>query len=385
MRLPAGLILFFFFLASFAGAQQEDGHEARLPRVIFSSDENLELNNSRIISALDTMSVPELRLGGYISTYFAHYDDEIETNDFVQFPTLAPRNDQFSLNMALISMEYKSRVIRSKITLHYGDIPESSWPTVFNLIQEAHAGFRITKKLWFDAGFFKTHIGLGSFQPRENITSSMSIPDFYDPYFLSGAKLTYYATPRLSLQVCTFNGYNEYIDNNKNKAFDFSANYNINNNISLTYNFFTCDETPQAIRRAHQRYYHNFYATFTYDKFALGLDLNYGIQQNSLRSDTGQVATMYAGTLVGKYNFHKKLNCYARLEDFSDPNEILTGKLDIGSYIRGVTAGMQYCPQKTAALSLEWRILESDKLIFRQANTMLNQRNEFIVCLDLWF
>jgi hypothetical protein len=364
---------------------QEDATVTRIPRVIFSADDNPELNNARMISDQDTMSQPELRLGGYISTYFAHYDDETENNNFVQFPTLAPRNDQFSLNMALISMQYRSKQIRSKITLHYGDIPESSWPKMFNLIQEAYAGLKLHKKLWIDAGFFKTHIGLGSFQPRENITSSMSIPDFYDPYFLSGAKLTYYPTSKLSLQLCAFNGYNEYVDNNKNKAFDFSANYSLNDHISLTYNFLTCDETPDYIKTRHQRFYHNFYATFIYDKFSIGLDVNFGQQQNTLKRDTSRFATMYAGTLTGKYNFAKKMNAYARGEDFHDPNEILTGKLDIGNYIHGLTVGVQYTPQKTAALNIEYRILESDKLIFRQGNTMLNQRNEFIVCLDLWF
>jgi hypothetical protein len=354
-------------------------------RVIMGSGDKLEMNNTRIMAAIDSILRPEVRIGGYVSTYYAHYDDETEKNDFVQFPTLAPRNDQFSLNMALISLAYTSEKLRSNITLHYGDIPESSWPAVFNLIQEAHAGFRLHKKVWLDAGFFKTHIGLGSFQPRENITSSMSIPDFYDPYFLSGAKLTYHPTSKLSLQLCIFNGYNEYIDNNKNKAFDFSANYNLNDHISLTYNFLTCDETPDEVKPKHQRYYQNFYATYIKDKFSLGLDLNFGIQEHTLKSDTSKAAVMYAGTLVGKYNFTKRFGAYARGETFSDPNDMLTGKLDIGDFIHGVTAGIEVKPQSTIAISAEWRLLESDKLIFRKRNYMLNQRNEFIVCLDLWF
>src|SRR5207253_5513521 len=108
MCLRKCLILLWIFGHNVLSAQLPDSLSTIAPRVIFSSDENMELNNSRIISELDTMSHPELRISGYISTYFAHYDDDTETNDFVQFPTLAPRNDQFSLNMALISMEYKS-------------------------------------------------------------------------------------------------------------------------------------------------------------------------------------------------------------------------------------------------------------------------------------
>ena len=364
---------------------QKDSLANRYPKVVFKSDDNLELQGTRIAYKIDSLLHPEFHIGGYVSTYYAYYDDDTEVNSFVQFPTLAPRKDQFSLNMALISMEYKSQTLRSKITLHYGDVPESSWPATFNLIQEANAGFRIHKKLWFDAGFFKTHIGLESFQPRENITSSMSIPNFYDPYFLSGAKLTFLATSKLNLQACVFNGYNEYLDNNKNKALDFSANYNLNDNISFTYNFLTCDETPDAVKTKHQRYYQNFYATFIFRKLTMGLDLNYGIQERSLKSDTSKLAQMHGAVLVAKYQVLEKLDLYGRLEDFSDPDQILTGQLATGQYIRGATFGLQFKPQKTAGLSIEWRGLQSDKLLFRQGNKLLNQRNEFIVCLDLWF
>ena len=366
-------------------AQDKDSLKKNNTKIIFNSDDILELKGTQIAKAIDSLLRPEFRIGGYVSTYYAYYDDESEPNGFIQFPTLAPRKDQFSLNMALISMQYKSSNLRSNITLHYGDVPASSWPATFNLIQEANAGFKICKKLWFDAGFFKTHIGLESFQPRENIASSMSIPNFYDPYYLSGAKLTYIVNSKLNLQACIFNGYNEYIDDNKNKALDFSANYNLNDHVSFTYNFLTCDETPDNIKSKHQRYYQNFYATFIYDKFTIGLDANFGIQQNSYKKDTVKAGKMYAGILVAKYNILPKFHVYNRLEYFSDPNQILTLSLNTGRYIKGNTIGFEIKPQKTVGISAEWRILECDQLIFKQKNMLLNQRNEVIVCLDLWF
>jgi hypothetical protein len=275
--------------------------------------------------------------------------------------------------------------MRGNITLHYGDVPESSWPKTFNLIQEANGGFKILKKVWFDAGFFKTHIGIESFQPRENIASSMSIMNFYDPYFLSGAKLTYLPNQKLTLQCNIFNGYNEYLDNNKNKALGFTAIYNPNNNLSLTYNFLNCDESPDNSKVKHQRFYNNFYATYNYRKLTVGLDLNFGIQQHSLKKDTTKTAYVYGALIVAKYQFLKRFATYARGETFSDPDQILSGNLNIGNYIHGTTLGLEFNPQKTIGLSAEWRILESDNLIFKQGNNLVNQRNEFNLCLDLWF
>jgi hypothetical protein len=379
------IALIFVFLLGIPAIAQVDSTKIKKPQIIIGAEEKPELTGTRIVSKIDSLLNPELRIGGYVSTYYAHYDDEIENNHFVQFPTLAPRNNQFALNMALISMTYKSQNLRSNLSLHYGDIPESSWPQVFNLIQEANAGIRLFKKWWFDAGFFKTHIGLGSFQPRENITSSMSIPDFYDPYFLSGAKLSYQATAKLSVHFCIFNGYNEYLENNKNKALGLTTIYNPNEHISVTYNFLTCDETPDNVKTKHQRYYQNAFATFIYDKFLIGLDVNFGLQENTSKKDSTKMASMYAGTLSAKYNIFKKLGIYARVEDFQDPDRILSTNVNIGQYIRGTTAGFEIKPQKNVSMNFEWRILESDHLIFRQKNTMLNRRNEFIVCLDLWF
>lgn len=327
---------------------------------------------------------PELHIGGYISSYFSLNDDDNLPNGFVQFPTLEPRKDQFSLNMALISMNYKSQNMRGNIILHYGDVPESSWPRTFNLIQEANGGFRIFKKLWFDAGFFKTHIGIESFQPRENIASSMSIVNFYDPYFLSGAKLTYLASSKLSLQVNVFNGYNEYLDNNRNKAFGFTSVYNAKN-FSVTYNILTCDESPDSSKIKHQRIMHNAYSKIHYKKFTIGLDANFGTQQNSSKKDSSATAFVYGGLVIVKYQFIKQIASYARVENFSDANQVLSGSLNIGNYIHGTTVGIELIPHKTVSLSAEWRILEADNLIFKQGNKITNQRNEFNLCLDLWF
>ena len=356
-----------------------------LKKISFNSDSDMVFNRSRIVFELDSLMHPELHIGGYVSTYYSTNDDDNLSNGFVQFPTLEPRKNQFSLNMALISMIYTSQNFRGNITLHYGDVPESSWPKTFNLIQEANGGFRIYKKLWFDAGFFKTHIGIESFQPRENITTSMSIVNFYEPYFLSGAKLTYYASSKLSLQLNVFNGYNEYLDDNKNKAFGFSAAYAVNKNISINYNVLTCDESPDSSLTKHQRVYNNLYSTLQYNKFTLGMEANYGMQKNSLKTDSTKTAFMYSGLIVAKYQLLKVLAPFARLETFNDPNKILTSNLDIGKYIRGVTFGLEFKPQKTVSLNAEWRLLESDNLIFRQGNKNLNQRNEFNLCLDLWF
>lgn len=354
-------------------------------KLAIETDSNVVFTGTRIISKTDTNEFHKIELNGYVSSYYAHYSDEIENNGFVQFPTMAPRNDQFGLNMAQIGMEYHNQNLRSNITLHYGDIPETNWPKPFTLIQEAHAGVKLIKNLWLDAGFFKSHIGLESIQPRENVTSSMSVIDYYEPYYFSGAKLTYQLNSKLSLQINAFNGYNTYIETNRNKALGFSALYDVNDNISITYNLLSCDETADDVKTKHQRFYHNLYGTFKLNKLSLGVEANYGTQKNTQLTDTTKTASMYSGLLILKYQAIKKLAIYGRGEYFSDKNRVLTGKTDIGSYIYGATGGVEFKPIKNVALSAEYRLLQSENLIFKTDGYLTNQRDEYIICLDVWF
>jgi hypothetical protein len=379
-----GISVLFIFMCTCVFSQKDSLRKKKL-NFLFGKDSNLVFSGTKVVEKMDTSENPKLTISGYLSAYIAHYDDEITKGEFVQFPTICPRNDQFGLNMAMISMEYRSRNLRSNLVFHYGDIPASSWPAEFNLIQEAHAGFRIYKNLWLDAGFFKTHIGLESFQPRENVTSSMAILTFYEPYYLSGAKLTYELSSKFLVQLNAFNGYNEYIDNNKNKALGFSAVYNPIENLSITYNFLTCDETPDNQPVKHQRYYNNLYATLKMRKLDVGIEMNYGLQDRTLISDPTKQASMKSGLIVVEYNINPKFSIYAREEYFSDPNKILSFDNNIGNYIYGTTGGIEIKPYKNIALSLESRMLHSDNLIFKQGSFYTNQRLEFIACMDVWF
>ena len=378
-------ILFLVFFVFTAKAQKDSSHKKTPVTIAFASDSNTAFTGTRIVDKEDTNSFHKIELSAYVSSYYAHYSDETAINGFSQFPTMAPRNNQFGLNIAQIGLEFHTKRMRSNVVLHYGDIPETNWPKPFTLIQEAHGGVLLVKNLWLDVGFFKTHIGLESIQPRENITSSMSVVNYYEPYFFSGAKLTYQVSSKLSLQINAFNGYNEYIDNNKNKAIGFSALYDVNEHISLTYNLLTCDETPDVNPTKHFRAYNNLYGTYKKGRWNIGFEANYGFQKNSLLTDTTKTANLFSGLIVGKYQLVKKIGIYARGEYFSDKNNILTNTLNTNNYVMGSTFGVEFKPVKNVAISGEYRLLQVDNTIFKERNAMTNQRNEFIFCMDVWF
>lgn len=331
------------------------------------------------------MEEPRLLIGGYVSTYYAYYTDETKINGMVQAPAVAPRNKEFGLNMALISLKYNSKNVRGNFGLHYGDIPKAIWPAELNMIQEANAGFRIVRGLWLDAGVFRSHIGVESTQPRENVATSMSLVDNYEPYYFSGAKLTYVLNSKLALQINAFNSFNTLVDYNQDKLLGFSAVYDPNDKISITYNFVTGDETPDTVSLKQRRYYNDLYATMKFNKLSVALEANYGWQENSDLKDTSKSAVFYSGVAVLKYQYVKKSSLYLRGEYLSDANRELTGSLAFGDYVMGTTLGVEYKPFSNVAFSAESRILQTENAIFKEKNYKTNQRYEFILCLDVSF
>jgi hypothetical protein len=338
-------------------------------------------------------STGKITVSGYIDTYYCYYTDTLGPGGYCKFPTSSPKHNQFSLNIIQISAKYQSDRMRGVATLFYGDIPLSAWSTHLNLVQEANAGFRIVKKLWLDAGYFRTHIGLESIQPRENITTSIATTSYFEPYFLSGAKLTWQQSEKWTFQLNTFNSFSSFIETNKNKTFGASVSYT-GNHWTHTLNTIVCDEYPTDSNAvSHLRHYTNYFGIFKTKHFILGLEANFGYQKNSQLENARKTALIASGIAALKYRITHKHAIYGRFEIFSDPNEVLTGPIVnenhtlTGLQVIGGTLGYEYKPIPNAYFRVEGRILDAkdDEHIFYYNNASQHIRYEGIASIGLWF
>lgn len=342
---------------------------------------------------LEYDSTGSFTLSGYIDVYGAHYTDDQGVSGFSKFPTSSPRNNQFGLNIAQLSAKYESRDFHGTATLFYGDIPASAWSTNFNMIQEANLGFRIWKKLWVDAGFFRTHIGLESIQPRENMTMSFATTTYFEPYFMSGGKLTWVQNKKWSFQLNAFNGFNTFVENNANKALGASVSYSPTEHFTTTFSSLICDESPDGFNREQTRLYNNWIGIYKGNRLTLGYELNYGLQTNSGLVDTTETAQMFSVLGAIKYRLTSKWAAYARYEHFQDANEILTGPIEnsdhqlIGLQMDGATIGFEYKPIPNGYFRLESRYLKapSNEKIFSYGGKAKADRIEVLAGIGLWF
>lgn len=333
-------------------------------------------------------------LSGYVDAYYAYYTDTALASGFQKFPTASPRSNQFGLNIAQLSAVYQSRRFRGMATFFFGDTPTSAWSPYFNMIQEAHLGFKLKGRLWLDAGFFRTHIGLESIQPRENIAISFATTTYFEPYYLSGAKLTWEHSQKWLFQLNAFNSFNGFVDNNKNKAVGVSMSYNPSEKFSITYSSLMSDESPDNFARQQTRVYNNVIGVFKTNRLTLGFETNYGIQTNSQLDDTSATASMFSALIALKYRLSPAWALYTRGEYYIDRDEMLTGPVLnqnhelIGLDLTGITCGAEYKPIPNSYVRLEGRYLttlESNEQIFYLNSKSSSQRYEILIGMGVWF
>ncbi|HEY1045732.1 MAG TPA: outer membrane beta-barrel protein, partial [Bacteroidia bacterium] len=256
-------------------------------------------------------------------------------------------------------------------------------------------GIRLINKLWLEGGYFRTHLGFESIQPRENIGSTIALTTYYEPYYLSGAKLTYYANEKLSLQLNAFNGFNTFVAINKKKSVGFTAVYELRKNFVMSYNCLISDNTPDSIATSHLRLYNDFYLAYKSKRFNFGFEVNFGLQENTGIVDSSKMAKMFSMTIAGKYKIkNDKYSIYARAEIFNDPDEILTGPVNnanhqlVGINALGLNAGLEFKPMPNAYLRFEGRylhLLRDETIFYSGGNTYTNVRKEFVSALGFWF
>jgi len=320
-------------------------------------------------------STSKFSYSGYVDAYYAYYSDSLGTGTFQKFAAVSPRSNQFGLNTAQLTFQYDGDKIRGLATLHYGDIARTSWPSNFNNVMEAHAGVRICKRLWFDAGFFRTHVGTEGLLPKENFTSSISVNTWHEPVIESGFRLNYNATEKLMINLYLLNGYNIFEDNNEKKSFGALITYALGEKGNIGYSNYTGDDSPtqpdSVETISHLRIHNCLFFNFQYRKLKLQLGGDYCTQQNSGIDNTNGApdsssASMMSGVLSVKIQANKNFAGYVRGEFFNDPDGMMStvivdkqGKRT-GYVLTGATLGFEYKPTETTYLRIEARQLQMD-------------------------
>lgn len=333
-------------------------------------------------------TVGNYSVSAYADVYYALYTDSLGKGKYQKFPTVSPRSNQPGLNIIQVSGKYDGNRIRGMLTLQYGDIPKTTWPSDgFRYLQEAHVGVKLLKPLWLDVGFFRTHFGTEFLLPVENLTSSVSVGTYYEPYYESGARLNFDPTSKLEINLFLLNGYGIFSDNNRKKSFGMGITYNLFENGNIGYTNYLGDDSPDGSLVPHTRFHENAFINYQHSHLKLQAGVDFCVQQNADIATGTRPATMYSGLVTAKYACGDYAAVYGRLEFFHDPAALMSplitdvDSVHTGYKLWGFTAGGEYRPIKNAYIRLESRVLMLNAFepIFRYDNGDRSYRFELMV------
>jgi hypothetical protein len=316
--------------------------------------------------------------GASVDAYYSYDDDKNAYKTPRIFCSLSPYRDQVGINVAQATLKYNSDIIRGTFTMQFGDIPEVNWGPVTNskYIQEAYVGFSPVKNLWFDGGYFLTHIGAESF-PKYNFFSSFSLPANYEPFLQSGFRISYDFSKQFTASLHLLNGFNVFEDNNKNKSGGVQLAYTPSEKLKFIYNNILGNEQPAGFEgktRVLNNFIINYYPT---NKIDLTAAADYGMQEKSKLTDSTSSANYYGISLAGRYKFTPKYSVSLRGDFFQDLDAVVSSVMYNGTGIKAnaLTVGFEYKPVERAYVRLEYRYVQTDaaqKIFYDNANN----RNE---------
>lgn len=322
---------------------------------------------------------PEFTLEGYVDAYYnISSDSNAYVGDGIQrFTTVAPRVNQFGLNVVRLKAAYTSKLIRGNISLFWGDIPKYSWSQEaspgflghYNNIQEANIGVRLTKGLWLDMGFFCTHVGGEVLLPKDNLMSSLSFVTYHEPFFMSGATLTWDPNPIVTARLVLANDYYFFADPNRlsNKAVGLLLTVRPIENLAITYDNILLNMAPSGNDTTQFRFYNDINIVYNRKRLTLLAETDFGTQGNSKNNKT-ETAFFVNGLVAAKYRFVQKAAVFGRFEFFSDPDAAISAPIlnKDGNTVSGLKAtaftfGGEINPTSNSYLRLEGRFTNADR------------------------
>ena len=132
------------------------------------------------------------------------------------------------------------------------------------------------------------------------------------PYFESGARFTFKASPQLTLTALVLNGWQNIRETNQSKALGTQLQWKPTAKLLLNSSTFYGNEQPvDSVRR--RRLFHNFYASYTaIQRLSLALVFDFGHQQGGAGSTGGDA--WQTGAAFMRYQLAEKWYAALRAE-----------------------------------------------------------------------
>ena len=333
---------------------------------------------AQVPAAPDSVATPRpLTYYAYVDGYYGYDFGHANGNERQPFLYSHSRQNEFSVNQALLGVRYDNGRVRGTVALHSGSYPAANYanedPTLRHLY-EAYAGFRPCAKAWLDVGVFSSHIGFESALSKDSWTLTRSLSAENSPYYEAGARLTYEVGPKLTLTALVLNGWQNIRETNQGKGLGTQLQWKPTAKLLLNSSTFYGNEQPTglAIRR---RYFHDFYLSYAAtNRVKLALVFDVGKQQ---RETAGQYDTWHTAAAFLQYKLAERVSTTLRGEYYYAERGVIIKDItpvatNANFRVAGGSLNLDYAPATNVLVRLEGRYLNGATGVFARADNPLN-------------
>lgn len=334
-----------------------------------------------VVSAVETTAqgvVPDtaatVHFGGYVDTYYA-FDFNRPASHDRPFTTQAARHNEFNINLAFLEATLSASGLRGRVAAQFGTSVQANYsseprvgavsgPEVSRFIQEATVGYRVTRRLWIDAGVFLSSFGSESWISRDNWTYTRSLVAENSPYYESGVKGTWTPLRSLSAQIHLINGWQNVSENNAGKALGLRLDYSPSSTLTLSYDAFVGDEVPDSVPESRRIWHEGIFALGASNGLQIRGTVDHGLQ----REASVGTHSWWGYSLIGRYPFTPTLGAAVRTERYEDPDQIIVStRLPYGFNASGWSINVDASPIPRLLWRLEFKDIAGRRPLFPRA------------------
>lgn len=337
-----------------------------------------------------------LAWSGFVDTYVA-WDAGRPADLGRGYTTTAARHAEFNVNLAYLGATWTSERVRGRLALQGGTSVQANYapeprvgapsgPDLARLLQEAYAGVRLRDGLWVDAGIHFAPFGREGWISADNWTYTRSLIADHSPYYQSGVRLSWVATPTVSAQLHVLNGWQNISETNDDKAIAASLDWTFARGHVLSWDAFAGNEQPDSVPRRLRLFHELSWQGTLTDRFEAMATFDLGRQARSTAA--GRTATWWGTALVARHAVSPGRAWVAlRGEAYYDPDRVIIRPAGGGAFLaRGASVNVDVAPQPGVLWRTELRALRGRDAVFadRDAAGGLGRGNLVVVSSLAW-
>ncbi len=305
----------------------------------------------------------QMKFGAYIDSFYAN-DFSNPSDNSRPYVTQYARSREFNINHAWLRGQYESEKIRASLALQTGTYPQYNYaaePAFGQMIYEAYAGYKITKKGWLDVGVFGGHFGYESALSLDRELLSPALATEYTPYYQTGIRFTQEITENTEFRAVIVNGWQNIRNTNNRQSAGVAIDHRFNDLLFVSYgNYYglDVDGTGEDVWRFHN----NAIIQFTPgEKLSLTGILDLTLQENSTTNENENLSASFY-TFINSYQITNKWSINGRYERVIDQNEILIASPVAGFDQHIASLSVNFNPIENATIRFEpkWYFGPSD-------------------------